>query len=201
MKKIVLLSLFAFALAVNPAYATRIDLVNTAGLGVSQATFSDTTTVGPYTITIDAEVFLSGGIYSYVYEMSTNHAPPNGVNAVTIQTDGFPSTLALNAAGFDFGVISANAADYPRLFNVFSGGNLTFLFPDPGLTAGNPLTVYAQSDLPPTLAPFFGQNNGQASGADTLAPSTARVPDSGSTLAFLGLALIGVAVAQKMLIS
>ena len=92
MKKIVLFSLFAFALAVNPAYALRIDLLSTAGLGASVDTFSDTTTVGPYTITIDAEVFLNGGIYSYVYEMSTSHAAPNGVNAVTIQSDGFPST-------------------------------------------------------------------------------------------------------------
>ena len=78
---------------------------------------------------------------------------------------------------------------------------MTFVFPDPGLTTGNPLTVYAQSDLPPSLFPFFGQNAGQASGADTLAPAAASVPDSGSTLAFLGLALIGVAVAQKMMIS
>ena len=85
MKKIVLFSLFAFALAVNPAYALRIDLVNTAGLGASVGTNSDTTTVGPYTLSIDAEVFLDAGIYSYVYDDVDEPRSPNGVNVVTIR--------------------------------------------------------------------------------------------------------------------
>ena len=152
MKKILLISLFAFALAVHPAYASRIDLASTAGLGASVTTYSDTTTacIGCptfYTITIDAEVFLSGGVYSYVYEMSTTAISP-AVELLTVESGRFPSILALLFGGFNFGVIGA-AADYPRLLLATSNTNLTFILDEAGLTTGSPLTVYVQTDLRP----------------------------------------------------
>ena len=204
MKKTVLFSLLAMAFAVSPANASRVDVTGVGGFGGLVASFDDTTTICtgcglfPYTLTIEADAYYDGSVYTYVYAISSagNVGP---VDIVTIESSAFPDTATLSLPGFDFGVIHALApAIDPRLLTVLSNGNLSFLF-TLGITPTSPITVYVQADRPPTLVPFFGQDGGQASGAITLAPR-ATVPESGSTMAFLGLALIVMAAGRKFMV-
>jgi hypothetical protein len=150
-----------------------------------------------YTITVDAEAFYDGSVYTYVYEVSsTGNVLP--VEILTVDSPNFPSTLVLNtpASGYDYGVIHALAPVVsPRLALATSNGNLSFYFAA-GVTPATPITVYAQAAWPPSLFPYFGQDGGQASGALTLAP----VPESGSTMAFLGLGLLAVALASRRIL-
>lgn len=193
----VIVALLALTLGSHAALASEVNVATDTGFGAQVGS-----TLGPgafssldWTATLTESVFLSGGVYTYVFTVL--NTSPIGKHGSTLEElftasndfdDSFQSTLdygQVTGAGFSTNPHDVTGFSFDDSLDVSLAG----------LAAGQKVTFYAQSTGSPTAGNFFAlDNNVNATSPASLDPG----PEPRSVLLFgTGLLAFGIVLRRR----
>ena len=193
-------ALLLVLLAAGPVLANDVDVASPGVFGGVVATLTSPLVGGAWTGSLSETVYLSGGVYTYVFQISNSSSSPTGPATFSTSTlgllDNFSSSL-------NWGVVTGitntspgidDKKDFNPLNDGFDFGGSFHVFINKDLPKNDIFTFYAQSGSGPTPGTLSGQDGGLPSSGASLDPG----PEPSSILLFgTGVTAFGLVLRRR----